>query len=784
MNARQLLARFAGVKKISGGWMVNCPHHDDSTASLKIAEGEGGKAILYCHAGCSTPDIVSSLGLQMSDLFPDAPPPAAFVPPPAKAVNAGLVTQPKPNPVYKGDAKIVGTYDYRDVDGTLLYQVIRKEPKQFLQRRPDGEGGWIWKVAKQVKRVPYRLPDLLARPVVFVVEGEKDADRLWTMDIAATCNAGGAGKWGASESKALAAACVERVIVIPDNDDPGQKHASDVAAKCKKQGLAVSVINLPGLPHHGDVSDWLNANGTKDDLLALAAIPYVLPQPTGKPPQGYSGPVLGSGPIQPPTLPSEPDTVEVEQGNIYIAKDGSEIYPPLADPTAYGSPHGDGAPMDVGAARAFVDRFGYRVRFDHSRDQWFVWTGHYWKPDATALVYQLAMKHAQLWQQEAAAALHYPKRAALSAFLYKLERRQAIENMLTCASWMDPISTEGSTWNTHQYFLGVKNGVIDLKTGELKPGERHYHMTQIGNVEYDADAKCPRWDQFIKEIFNDDLSLMIYVQRALGYSLTADMREQAFFMCVGTGSNGKSIFLDTLEYVFGDYAHRASMMVFTGDAAKFHVAEMEGRRFIAASETKPNTRLNEHILKDFSGGESVSAERKHGQPFTFKPVGKIWMGVNHEPKVTDDSYGFWRRVRLIPFTQTFKGDTDDRNLKDKLRAEAPGILRWCVEGCLDWQEFGLPTPPIVMSATDKYQQQENPLAEFFAEKCKIDPDETSSTSALIAAYTTWCDDQGIRAYDRIPRRAFLAQLEKQFTIVNMLGINRVKGITLATHQLF
>src|SRR5688500_5192699 len=285
MNARQLLARFDGVRKTVNGWDVPCPTHEDSKPSLSIADGHKG-VLLHCHAGCTAEQIVAALNLKMTDLLNESAAPA--ITGPIKKVKAAPSGPPKK--VYTGqlDHGVADTYDYRDVDGTLLFQVVRKigsdGKKSFLQRRPDPSkpGEWIWKVAKQVKRVPYRLPELLAVDTVFVVEGEKDANRLWNIGIPATCNAGGAGKWGATEAKALAAACVTRVIIIPDNDEPGHKHAQEVAAKCKKAGLAVSVIDLPGVGHHGDVSDWLDAGGTKEGLMALGAVPYVLPTPTSK----------------------------------------------------------------------------------------------------------------------------------------------------------------------------------------------------------------------------------------------------------------------------------------------------------------------------------------------------------------------------------------------------------------------------------------------------------------------------------------------------------------------
>lgn len=204
-----------------------------------------GKILLHCFAGCAVEDIVGALGLTMQDLFTDSQP-------------------------QSGKREIVATYDYRDPGGKLLYQVVRFNPKDFRQRRPDGAGGWVWNM-KGVEAVPYQLPELLAaisrRDTVFVVEGEKDADRLAALGLTATCNHGGAGKWRDVHSKYFPAGA--NVVIIPDNDEPGRKHAEQVARSLAGQGHKVTVVKLPGLPEKGDVSNWLNAGGTKDELLQL-----------------------------------------------------------------------------------------------------------------------------------------------------------------------------------------------------------------------------------------------------------------------------------------------------------------------------------------------------------------------------------------------------------------------------------------------------------------------------------------------------------------------------------
>jgi len=169
----------------------------------------------------------------------------------------------------KGD-DIEATYDYKDEEGRLLFQVVRFRGKKFRQRRPDGSGGWVWGL-KDVRRVLYRLPDLKGKKTVYVVEGEKDADRLWALGIPATTCPMGAGKWQEEYTGQIKDLGVERVVILPDNDPEGRKHAAQVALSCLKAGLEVKVVNLPGLPHKGDVSDWLDNGHVKDDLAEIVS---------------------------------------------------------------------------------------------------------------------------------------------------------------------------------------------------------------------------------------------------------------------------------------------------------------------------------------------------------------------------------------------------------------------------------------------------------------------------------------------------------------------------------
>ena len=232
-----ILVSFNGVKTTGSGWSAKCPAHQDHVASLSISQGNDGTWLIKCHAGCHVDAVLAAAHLELRDLFP------------ASGTSTGRT--------------IVATYDYADMDGAMRYQVVRFEPKNFRQRRPDGHGGWEWST-KGLQPLVYRRPGLQGREVVIVAEGEKDVDQLWDLGLPATCNHGGAGKWQASHTAQLVAAGVTRVVVIPDADTPGQKHGQAVAQSCVAAGLTVKVVALPDGAK--DVSAYLDAGSTKATL--------------------------------------------------------------------------------------------------------------------------------------------------------------------------------------------------------------------------------------------------------------------------------------------------------------------------------------------------------------------------------------------------------------------------------------------------------------------------------------------------------------------------------------
>ena len=301
MTLSEVVARLSGAKSSGPNdqFVAQCPVHNDRTASLSVGIGTDGRVLLHCHAGCSTDSILSALGLDVGDLFPDQT--VIPVQTPARPVIRAVSS-----PIY---------YDYTDADGTVVHQVVRGADKSFRQRHRNGTGAWVWKSSGI--RVPYRLSDLMASQskTVWVCEGEKDVDACWNLGLSATTNLGGAGKWTQAETDALVKAGITTGYVIPDNDIPGRTHAESVIASLTQSQITGTLVTLNGLKPHGDLSDWLT-DPTHDraalERCAQHAGALALQSPEATPP--LSGRLESHHPSPPDLLTASSEFVRLSEG--------------------------------------------------------------------------------------------------------------------------------------------------------------------------------------------------------------------------------------------------------------------------------------------------------------------------------------------------------------------------------------------------------------------------------------------------------------------------------------
>jgi putative DNA primase/helicase len=273
------------------------------------------------------------------------------------------------------------------------------------------------------------------------------------------------------------------------------------------------------------------------------------------------------------------------------------------------------------------------------------------------------------------------------------------------------------------FLLNVENGTLDLRTGKLREYRRGDLITRLAPVRYSSAAEITTWSRVLSEIFRGDAELIHFWQMLCGICLTGDVSPQILPVLYGSGANGKSTILNVLLEILGpDYAMSAPPGLLTlrkGERHPTELAALFGKRLVVDSETAEGAQFNESLVKQLTGGDKISARRMREDFWTFAPSHKILLCTNHKPEIRETKNAIWRRVKLVPFDVAIPQDKQDPRLPEKLRAEYPGILSWCVEGCRDWQENGLHIPKVVEDATQRYRAEQDVLAEFLDSECTV-----------------------------------------------------------------
>lgn len=439
---------------------------------------------------------------------------------------------------------------------------------------------------------------------------------------------------------------------------------------------------------------------------------------------------------------------------------------------------------DLGNADRFVDRHKDDVRYCDPWSKWLVWDEHRWRLDDTVTVQDYAKKTVRAIADDLHRLPTQTLRDAMVKHMRKSEQSPRVRAITDLARSHHGIPIRPGELDANRWVLNVRNGTLDLKTLKLQPHQRTDLITKLAPVDYDPDAAAPRWERFLDEIFAGDQELVHFVQRAAGYSLTGDTSAQVFFLLHGTGENGKSTFLEALRALLGDYAQQAPADTFLErkyQGIPNDVARLQGARFVTATETGENRRLDETLVKRMTGGDRITARFLRAEFFEFEPLFKVWLATNHKPVVKGTDHAIWRRIRLIPFNVTIPADQRDNDLPAKLHAELPGILNWAIAGLRDYTYGdGLEPPAAVTKATDEYRTEEDTLGRFIEERCTLDDTARVKASDLYKAYSQWCQDNGER-YDK--QTAFGRSLaERGFDDFKSGGLIWRRGLDLQNAQ--
>ncbi len=512
--------------------------------------------------------------------------------------------------------------------------------------------------------------------------------------------------------------------------------------------------------------------------LALPRLPELPPDPS---PTNY----IDRTPF---TNPHHPTVRQGKQESRPILHDeGRPVGPPSGDrPTEAPVDPWKFNTTDTGNAERLVAQHGADLRYCHPWQKWMAWDGCRWRIDVTAEVRRRAKDTARSIYAEASSITGTDqaaevRRKELGAWARRSEARERRSAMIELAQSERRIPVLPEQLDADPWRLNCLNGVLDLRTGQLHPHRRSDLLTKLAPVAYEAEATCPTWLAFLRSIMDSNDELIGFLQRFAGYCLTGVIREHVLVVCYGTGSNGKSTFLETLTAMLGDYAWQAPpdlLMLKSLDAHPTDVAGLFGVRFAACIETASGRRLDEARVKMLTGGDQVTARRMREDFWTFRPTHKLALGTNHKPVVATTDHGTWRRQKLVPFTVTIPDGEQDLLLPEKLRGELSGILRWAVQGCLDWQRRGLGDAEAIREATEAWRDESDVLGGFLTACCEVSPRATVQARDLYARFVGYCEANG---EDPLRQKPFGQRLaERGFAATKGTGGARLwRGLRLA-----
>lgn len=387
---------------------------------------------------------------------------------------------------------------------------------------------------------------------------------------------------------------------------------------------------------------------------------------------------------------------------------------------------------DEALALRYAEKHDTDLRFVAAWGRWFFWNGVHWEQDETLRAFDLARAICRGASAEcndkAANSIASKNTVAAVHSLARADRR---------------LAATVDQWDRDLWLLNTPGGAVDLKTGVMRPHERTDYMTKVSAVTPEGD--CPLWRSFLARITDQDEALQRYFQRMAGYALTGSTSAHALFFLYGRGANGKSVFINALSGIMGDYATTAPMETFIASNNDRHptdLAGLRGARLVTATETEEGRRWNEAKIKALTGGDKISARFMRQNFFEFVPQFKLVIAGNHRPGLRNVDEAIRRRMNLVPFTVTIPAAERDLELSEKLKAEWPGILAWAVQGCVRWQADGLAPPHAVQEATTEYLDAEDTLAAWLDECCVRKLGKWSSTEDLFRSWSEWAERSG------------------------------------------
>jgi putative DNA primase/helicase len=399
---------------------------------------------------------------------------------------------------------------------------------------------------------------------------------------------------------------------------------------------------------------------------------------------------------------------------------------------------------DTSNAMAFVAEHGHILRYCYPWKTWLVWTGTHWQRDTSGEVMRLAKATVKNLVQRIHLLSDEQQIAELFAHVKASLSTAKLKAMVENAQSEKGIAVQPQDLDTDPWLLNCTNGTLDLRSGVLRTHSQADMLTKCLPIAYDPEARCAQWTLFLEKAMQGNAELIVFLQRALGYSLTGSTQEQCFFLLHGLTKTGKSTFLHIAKALLGPYGTQAEMSTFLHkdrETVRNDLADLAGMRLVAAIETDEGKRLAEALIKQLTGGtDTIKARFLFEEYFEYRPQFKVFLATNHKPKVNPSDDAIWERIRLVPFAVQIPKAERDKQLETTLREELPGILAWAVRGCLTWQrDNSLGEPAAVVNATQGYRDDMDDVGRFLTEVCLLDDEHYKvQASTLLKVYHQWC----------------------------------------------
>lgn len=761
-----LIARFDDVEHIADGVLVHCPAHSDSRQSLRLTVSDKGKVLVRCRAGCSTPDVVAALGLSMRDLATMKPGDVDFTPAtstdaPASVEDvarlaadldhwsAMLRRGPEEGSaaalealgyatrrfgIGEDDAYRLGLGYADDLPGGARLVV----PFNDKDGVPRGYQARALAKDAQVRWLGPKSPEGASWAKVAWFEGASDWDEVLVCEgpgdaltgVALGYDTVGIRGAGLATNPVAVEAVAEMIgdrlaVIAGDGDAAGRTFAANLAQGLIAHGVRVKILPVPD---DLDLTDWRERDGVRFATNVVRAIS---------------------------------ETAE-ETSSEAVLRGRDENRYPLTD---------------LGNARfvaAYVEAQGSGVKYSPEAG-FFLLKAGVWRADrldrTRAFVQEAADRIAQIAKDllEATPPLEggaIPK--AVRAWLRWAAHSQSsrgIDAALKELAALPGVSVDINDFDQHPDLLAVANGVVNLRTGELLPHDPALLMTRRVEVDYDADARAPRWEAFLDEVFPAYPDMPAFMRRLVGYGVTGRTDEQAFTVFWGKGANGKSVFTDTLTEVFREHTVTTPFATFEekpSGGIPNDLAALKGARLVMASEGDQGRRMAEAVLKRVTGKDLIAARFMRKEFFEFRPTFLLMLATNFKPEFRGQDEGLWRRVKLIPWERFFKPEERDPRLGEKLLAERAGILAWAVRGAIEWFRSGLQEPDVVKNSTAEYRETSDALAGFLPGMyVKDDNAGRVLGAALFTHYLEWADAENLPSRERWTRQTFFRALEER-----------------------